>query len=567
MKHILRFILMFSVATAMAATENIRIMTFNIPYWGIKETDGNGKNTWENRAMALHDYFNTIHPDFIGTQETIRDQLCSILKGTPGYAMVGSEKKGSAEGDEYNAIVYRTDRFYVEHYGDYWLSATPDVPSRVEGSTYNRVATWALMRDKKTGARFFVTNTHLSYESPAVKNEQIRYLKMYMKEVQDKYGSSLPHLLTGDFNMLRTEEENYTYVQNYQIVMNDVWMKARKKSQLNDNQYFIDYIYATKNVYCTYAEWGKKETEDGYIMSDHDPVWADLYFTTSNEDNARAAISEAWALLDSTCTVSNTRTKLVTSASQLSADALEAGYDNLSYVLDGKANTFVHSAWSTAVPNNPHYLQARLTRDATDFRFVYQRREDTIGNADRWQDVMVTASNDGETWDYITELHDFGAEPLKAYSSDNISLHRPYRYIRFSVMRTPEMKLRNGHPQYTVSEFQMYANTHSSDSERYAYPALDEACTDLESLIGEVETAIAEGTAKKSHVTALHDAIESVRTARQDAADGISDIEDGKMNIEDGEVYDLAGRKVSKSSIFNLQPSIYISGGRKIIIR
>lgn len=567
MRRTLSLLLMFSFVAAMAMRENIRIMTYNIPYGNILETDGNGKNTWENRAKAIHEYINGIHPDLIGMQEPVRDELCSILSGIPGYAMVGWGRDSGADKGEYTPIIYRTDRFLVMEYGNYWLTDTPDQVSHIEGVMHNRIATWALMVDKQTGAKFLYTNTHLSYESESTKLVQIKYLKTHMLEISNKYGKSLPHFLTGDFNMTRGETNNYTYVQNYQLAMKDMWMNARTKKNLNGGRDdgCIDYIYATKSVLCTYAEWGNKQTEDGYIMSDHHPVWADIYFNTTSEDNARAAINEAWALVDSTYTISTGRAKLISGASMLSADALEPGY-NLSSVLDGNVNTFAHSMYSETAPNAPHYLQVKLRSALTDFRFLYERRNDTkFGNADRWQDVMITASNDGETWDYITELYNFGGEALKAYTSDNISLHRPYSYIRFNIMRTPEEKLRNGHPQYSVSEFQMYANTRKADSERYLSPAIDEACTALEALIEETEGYIAAGTVKSANVTALQDAIQAVRDARQEYADGISAPILQMADAGNNDVYDLAGRKITTQG--SCPRGIYIKNGKKYIGR
>ena len=39
---------------AMAATEKLRIMTYNIPYGNIQPSEGNGQNTWDNRVLAIH---------------------------------------------------------------------------------------------------------------------------------------------------------------------------------------------------------------------------------------------------------------------------------------------------------------------------------------------------------------------------------------------------------------------------------------------------------------------------------------------------------------------------------
>ena len=430
-------LMMCSTLPVHAAVVRVRIMSFNIPYGNVNTPT----NTWEMRAEHLHAYIRQVSPDLIGMQEPVRNELVSILSGTPGYAMVGCGRDDGAEKGEYTPIIYKTDRFYVQQYGNYWLTDTPDVVSRVPGSTHNRIATWALMIDKESGAKFLYTNTHLSYETEPVRLEQIRVLKAHMKELDTRYGGEVPHLLTGDFNMKRAED-NYNYVKNYLLTMKDMWMNTRRKLNQtgNTDDQCIDYIYGSRNVYCTYAEWNNKVTEDGCTMSDHHPLWADVYWNTTSEDNARAAIQEAWALIDSTYEYQQNRMKLITNVSQLTTDGAESS-NPLSTLLDGSTATFFHSLYSTMPPNQPHYIQVMLNRDITDCRFQYNRRYDnTYGICDRWRDILVTASNDGNTWDYITGIQNFGDDPARTYTSSNISLHRPYKYIRFSILCTPGMK-------------------------------------------------------------------------------------------------------------------------------
>ena len=113
--------LMCSVA-ALAVTENIRIMTYNIPYGNIKVSDGNGQNTWANRCSTIVAYLNDVAPDLIGMQEPVRAELCDIMRGLPNYAMVGTGRNDGAQGGEYTPIIYRTDRFYCLANDTYWLT-------------------------------------------------------------------------------------------------------------------------------------------------------------------------------------------------------------------------------------------------------------------------------------------------------------------------------------------------------------------------------------------------------------------------------------------------------------
>ena len=79
-------------ASARAATEKIRIMSYNIPMGNILVTDGNGRNTWENRCAVIHQYLTDVAPDLLGMQEPVRQELCDILRGIPNYAMVGTAR-------------------------------------------------------------------------------------------------------------------------------------------------------------------------------------------------------------------------------------------------------------------------------------------------------------------------------------------------------------------------------------------------------------------------------------------------------------------------------------------
>ena len=502
-----------------ATTAKWRIMTYNVPMGNILVTDGNGRNTWENRCAQLHAYLQDVSPDLLGMQEPVRNELCDVLKGIPGYAMVGFARDNGAEKGEYTPIIYKTRRFRVEASGNYWLTDTPDVVSKVEGSTHNRIATWALLVDKLTGARLLYTNTHLSYNSEAVKLAQIKVLKQHMKELNDKYGSTLPHLLTGDFNMQDTED-NYNYVLNWKIRMKDIWETTSDRwhwlTGKNTLQGRIDYIYATTNVKGVMVRWDNRKTDDGYWVSDHDPLWADVSYRITTEDEARKAMDDAWTAIDSTRTFTAGRIKLASSPTRMASDGMEPSYP-LSYAIDSNTSTYAHSLYSTLPPNAPHYIQVRPNKEVTDVYFTFTRRRDNdeYGLSDRWEDVMVTASDDGERWDYIAELHDFGGTQNKSYSSENIALRKPYSYIRFNVMRTPGMKLRNGHPQFSVAEFHVYENKLAADCEYSSLPAVTEAADALAALVTAVSEKVAAHTVESSDVDALRQGIEALQQARR----------------------------------------------------
>lgn len=543
-----------SVATA-ANNENIRIMTYNIPMGNIKETDGNGQNTWINRSYAIHRYLLDVAPDLIGMQEPVRQSLIDMLVGIPKYALVGrGRNKEAADGGEYSCILYRIDRFRVIDHGTYWLTDTPDVYSKVEGSAHYRIATWAYMEDIQTGARFLYTNTHLSYNSEAVKLAQIKVLKQHMFELNQKYGNDLPHYLTGDFNMQEKEQQNYNLVLNLKLRMRDMWTIARRKADYcSGANGRIDYIYATPRVFCSYAQWDNRKTEDGFWMSDHNPFWADTYFRTTDADDARGAIIKAWAEIDSTYAYTTRRIRLVSSYSQISADCAESS-NPASYAIDGNSNTYYHSLYSKTAPNNPHYLQVDLKKEVENFTFNYTRRGDDI--SDRWDDIMITASNDGENWDYITHIYGIGENLSRIYKSPNIALHKPYKKLRFHVLRTPSETLRNGHPQHTVAEFQLYENLVAEDCIYATEAGVKTAVDALKETITQVNALIDDGAVKTEDVAAIEEGIAALREARSSAT-AIGKLKAPGYNVQ--KAYGIDGRPRSAT-----ERGLIILNGKKV---
>ena len=561
-KYFLLLLAAVASVTARAATEKIRIMSYNIPMGNILVTDGNGRNTWENRCAVIHQYLNDVAPDLLGMQEPVRQELCDILRGIPNYAMVGTGRNDGKESGEYTAIIYRTDRFRVLDTGNYWLTETPDVHSKVEGSSHYRIATWAYMEDLHSGARFLITNTHLSYDSQPVRQAQIRVVKQHMLDLNKKFGKDLPHYFTGDFNMKDTED-NYTYVLNWKILLRDMWTSSRRRKHYSTGSKAptgrIDYIYATKNVTSTYAQWDNRKTPDGFWMSDHDPLWADTYFTTSVADDARGAIIKAWQEVDSVYAYTTTRTRLVRMPSQLTSDGRESG-SAMKDVIDLNSSTYIHSLYSKTPPPQPHYLQVELRdEDVSNFRFTYYRRNDKVeyGNGDRWKDLMITASDDGENWTYIQHIYDFGGDAARSYTSENIALRKPYKYVRFHVLHTPGEHLRNGHPQYNVAEFQMYRNDVSSTCLYAANEEVKTATDALTALIAEVGPVAEDGTVTAEQVQALEEATEALRAARENATaiDGVPE-----QMAQKSVMFDLNGRKVQAP-----QKGIYIMDGKKYL--
>ena len=125
-----------------------------------KQTDEFSKERLE-LAARLVDYHGF---DVLGTQETCFWQTEGLLKSGI-YACVGVNVEGetpTASNHWTNNIFYKKDRLEVLESGSFFLSPTPDKPSRAEewGEKYLRNCNWAKFKDKLSGKEFYFFNTH-----------------------------------------------------------------------------------------------------------------------------------------------------------------------------------------------------------------------------------------------------------------------------------------------------------------------------------------------------------------------------------------------------------------------
>lgn len=178
-------------SSAMAGELNIDVMSFNIRYG----TAEDGQNHWDARKSLVFDVIRDSAPDIIGLQESLRFQIDEIRDNVPGYEEIGEGKLGGELG-EYSAILYRYDRFYADKSGTFWLSESPEVPSKHWGNTTMAICTWVRLVDRKSKKTFYIYNTHLDYLSLPSRVRSVRLISDHItyREYKD------PFVLMGDFN-------------------------------------------------------------------------------------------------------------------------------------------------------------------------------------------------------------------------------------------------------------------------------------------------------------------------------------------------------------------------------
>lgn len=511
-KIILLLLVFWGILTA-EAKEQLRIMTFNVPKGNIPAV---GLNTWPNRALALQAFLNETQPDLLGMQEPPVSELTDLLVGMPGYTLLGVARDDGKQQGEYSPIIYRTGRFTVERSGTYWLSKTPDVVSKNWESACNRIATWAIFRDKVTKARFLYTNTHLDHKSNDARYHQMRVIKEHVKQIFEEEGE-MPAFITGDLNSSKTDVTSPVRVAaSYLVPMNDAYTIARRKKGVTytfpSSKVKIDYIMVTKDVSVETAYIHNSIYDNGQQISDHNAHYADISWNTTAEEKRDSLLAVAQACYDSLLVFNATDDKLITDASdngQITSDGAEKGCTN-KMLIDLNAVTCFFSRYnSPQSAGRLHYLQTDLKRnDISAFQLHLERSR--IGNNAKLAptDIRIEASDNGTEWHHITDLNDIAYGATHVYRSPVVAMPRAYRHLRFSIMRTGNMDIVISGPRFALSELQLYpANLDKDKSQRYYNTKLNEAAN---TLLEKMEAA--SKTDSKEACDQLQTAIQAVRS-------------------------------------------------------
>ncbi|MBE6598032.1 MAG: endonuclease/exonuclease/phosphatase family protein [Ruminococcaceae bacterium] len=165
--------------------DTLKAMSFNIYYTSLTQ----------DRKESVRQTILRFLPDTVGLQEATPEWM-KYLQASMGdiYDSVGLGRDGGANG-EHSAILYRKDRFDLIETGTKWMSETPDEVSKFEESSLNRIFTYAILSDKKSGTEIMVVNTHLEHTSSAARERQVGVLLDFLENY-----TQYPIVLTGDFN-------------------------------------------------------------------------------------------------------------------------------------------------------------------------------------------------------------------------------------------------------------------------------------------------------------------------------------------------------------------------------
>lgn len=191
----LLFIFLFELACSSAPSEEIelKVMTFNVRF----DNPADGQHNWKFRREAAARLIHSLRVDLLGTQEVLKNQLEDFLERLPGYRYVGVGREDGRTAGEYSAVFYLKARFLPVNSGNFWLSQNPEVPgSRGWDAACERIVTWAIFRESRSGQELAFFNTHFDHVGQEARRESARLLMIKIKEL----AGNLPVIVSGDFN-------------------------------------------------------------------------------------------------------------------------------------------------------------------------------------------------------------------------------------------------------------------------------------------------------------------------------------------------------------------------------
>lgn len=251
---------------------DLKAMSFNV------KISGEGLQSNDLRLPRAVKMIEKHAPDSLGVQEADKWWTDSLEEALPQYARVGTYRDDGISLGESCSIFYLKDKYELLDSGTFWLSETPDTPSKGWDGGCSRVVTYAILKDKATSFVFAHFNTHFDHAGTVARRESVPLLASRIAAI----APDIPVVLTGDFNVTEGSE---VYLRLLSCGLKNTKLMAEKYDDCatyHDYNPFIpntkpiDYIFV--NGYCSSVKSSIVDSNaiDLIYPSDHFPVIVEL---------------------------------------------------------------------------------------------------------------------------------------------------------------------------------------------------------------------------------------------------------------------------------------------------
>lgn len=229
---------------------DLKIGSYNIRY--DNEGDRENGDSWDDRLPVIVSLLEWEDVDVFGAQEVLVDQLDDMEEKLKDYDAYGVGRDDGKEKGEFAPVFYKTDKFTLLDSGDFWLSETPEKPSKGWDAALPRICSWVKLEEKDTGKKFWFFNLHMDHVGIQAREKSS---ELVVEKIKEMAGDETA-FLTGDFNVDQNNEI-YTILEGSDILF-DSYNEASKKMAWNgtfnafDDQIWtdsrIDHIFVTEDV-------------------------------------------------------------------------------------------------------------------------------------------------------------------------------------------------------------------------------------------------------------------------------------------------------------------------------
>lgn len=268
-----------------ACAGEYRVGSFNILGGDVSQPDNAERAAVGSALVEFYDF------DIIGFQEMRKPQADIYLKSGK-YAVSGEMVAPNIDVPEWmrwgNFIFYKKEKFELLKEGHFWLSPTPEKPSKGWDEKQYRICNYVKLRDKADGSQIYFFNLHQGLTEKS-RSGSMRIIVDKLREILKSEGAALPVFMTGDFNAPKGEE-SISYLLSAGI-LNDSWdvsetapfgsrgtfvpkfgNKTSCKGEAKTGNK-IDYIFVSPNVRVKRCAVIANNV-DGTFPSDHLPIIA-----------------------------------------------------------------------------------------------------------------------------------------------------------------------------------------------------------------------------------------------------------------------------------------------------
>lgn len=265
MKRIILTLLVALFAFSVSAQE-LNVGSFNVRTGGpLKEGqerpekgDYSKYDGWDDRKQYVCDMINLEAFDVFGAQEVKKQQLDYMVENLPDYGYIGVGRDHGDDRGEFCPVFYRKDAVEKLDGGTFWLSPTPEVPSKGWDAKYNRICSWGLFKHKATGKKFYFLNVHFDHRGKQARLEASKQIVNYVKKVC----KGTPVIISGDYNVTQSSE-SYKVLATSGVVK-DAYDAAKVRfaptgtfNGFNPRRYTthrIDHLFVSKKL--KVSRWG-----------------------------------------------------------------------------------------------------------------------------------------------------------------------------------------------------------------------------------------------------------------------------------------------------------------------